>query len=150
MKTALIFIVMALTSSPTPSENYHSWVSPEISTEIQQLVLDGEYRSYLDYNGDGELNMADAVCVEKRYHDNITYGNEITLDRETIEEISLENYSDEAIYWEIDRVNGQLTRQYELTVSEITEAEIYFEFEEYSETITVELNPFEEIVKVIN
>ena len=89
MKTALIFIALALTASPQPSENYFAEISPETATEIQQLVIDGEYREYLDFNGDGNLNIADVVGVSKRYADNCKYGNEITLDSEVIDSILL-------------------------------------------------------------
>lgn len=145
-----VFIVFALTSSPMPADNYYSWISPEIAEEIQECVLDGEYREYLDFNGDGELSMADAVGVLKRYQDNITYGNKITLDREVVQDIVQENYSDAAIYWEIDRVNGNLTRQYELVANDIMQAEIYVEFENGSECIMVEVNPFTETITVID
>ena len=150
MKTALIFLTLALTSSPSPSENYCSWISPEIADVIQECVLDGKYRQHLDFNGDGELTIADVVGVRKRYQDNCTYGNEITLDSEVVENIIAENYTETPIYWEIDRVNGNLTRQYELTASEIMQAEIYVEFENNSDIIQVEINPFMEIVTVIN
>ena len=150
MKTALIFTVLALTTSPMPSENYYASVSPEIATEIQELVINGEYREYLDFNGDGILSMADVVGVSKRYQDNITYGNEITLDRDVVLSIAEENYSDELIYWEIDRINDELTRQYELTASEIMTVEIYLEFEYFAECVLVEVNPFTEIITVIN
>jgi hypothetical protein len=93
--------------------------------------------------------MADAVGVAKRYQDNCEYGNKITMDRETVEAIVMENYTDEAIYWEIDRINGQLCRQYELTVDDITTAEIYLEFSGFSECVTVELNPYTETITVI-
>lgn len=148
MKTAMIFIALALTSSPQPAPNYYAEISPEVAEEIQELVISGEYRAHLDFNGDGTLNIADVVSVEKRYHDNCKYGNEITLDRETVEAIAAENYSDSLIYWEINRVDGDLCSQYELTASEITEAEIYLEFENYSEAVKVELNPYSEIVSV--
>lgn len=149
MKTMGIFLALALTSSPIPAENYYSWISPEIADEIQELVISGEYREYLDFNGDGKLSMADAVGVAKRYQDNCRYGNELTLDSETVDAIVLENYSESPIYWEIDRVNGQLCRQYELTVSEVSSAEIYLEFEDFSETVNVEINPFTETITVI-
>ena len=71
------------------------------------------------------------------------------MDRETVEAIVMENYTDEAIYWEIDRINGQLCRQYELTVDDIATAEIYLEFEDFSECVTVELNPYTETITVI-
>lgn len=148
MKTALIFLVMAATASPQPAPNYYASFAPEVAEEIQELVISGEYRAYLDFDGNGVLNIADVVSVKKRYQDNCKYGNEITLDRETVEAIAAENYLDDLIYYEIDRVNGRLCRQYELTASEITEAEIYLEFEEYSETVKVELNPYTEIVSV--
>ena len=61
-----------------------------------------------------------------------------------------ENYSEACIYWEIDRVDGNLTRQYELTASEIMQAEIYIEFENGSECVMVEVNPFTESITVID
>lgn len=143
-----IFIVLALTSSPMPSENYGSWISPEIADTIQEIVLSGEYREYLDFNGDKELNMADVVGVRKRYQDNCRYGNKITLDNEVVYSIVEENYQEELIYWEVDRVNGELCRQHEVVAYDITEVELYVEFENYSDTIIVEINPFEEIVRV--
>lgn len=149
MKTMGIFLALALTSSPMPSGNYYASVSPDIADEIQELVIREEYREYLDFNGDGKLSMADVVGVRKRYQDNCRYGNELTLDSETVDAIVVENYSESLIYWEIDRVNGQLCRQYELTVSEVTGAEIYLEFEDFSETVKVEINPFTETITVI-
>ena len=150
MKTALIFIALALTASPQPSENYFAEISPDIATEIQELVIDGQYREYLDFNGDGNLNIADVVGVSKRYADNCKYGNEITLDSEVIDSIISENYSEACIYWELDRIDGKLTRQYELTASEIMQAEIYIEFENSSECVMVEVNPFTESITVID
>ena len=147
---ALIFAALALTSSPQPAPNYYAEISPAVSAEIQELVLDGQYREYLDFNGDGNLNIADVVGVEKRYQDNCTYGNEITLDRETVQAIAEENYIDDLLYWEIYRADGELTRQYELTAADIMTAEIYLEFEEYSESVTVEINPYTEIITVIS
>ena len=149
MKLSGIFVAIALTSSPMPADNYYSWISPEISETIIDCVIRDDYREYLDFNGDGILSMADAVGVAKRYQDNCRYGNEITLDSETVNAIVLENYSESPIYWEIDKVNGQLCRQYELTVDDIATAEIYLEFEDFSETVKVEINPFTETITVI-
>lgn len=148
MKTALIFLVMAATASPQPAPNYYASFAPEVAEEMQELVISGEYRAYLDFDGNGVLNIADVVSVKKRYQDNRKHGNEITLDREAIEAIAAENYPDSLIYWEVDRVNGELCRQYELTASEIIEAEIYLEFETYCDTVKVELNPYTEVVRV--
>ncbi len=145
-----IFIAMALTTSPQPAENYFAKISPEIASTIQELVITGEYRSHLDFNGDGVLTIADVVGVEKRYQDNITNGNEITIDREAVYSIIEENYSEDAIYWEFDSVNGEITRLYEVTVNEITEVDLYLEFENNSENISIEVNPFTESFKVLN
>lgn len=149
MKTIGIFLALALSSSPMPSGNYYASISPDIADEITELVISGEYREYLDFNGDGKLSIADVVGVRKRHQDNCKYGNKITMDRGTVEAIVMENYTDEAIYWRIDRINGQLCRQYELTVSEVSSAEIYLEFEDFSETVKVEINPFTETITVI-
>lgn len=144
----MIFIILALKSSPAPASNFYAATSPEVAAEIQEFVISGKYRTHLDFNGDGELNIADVVGVSKRYQDNCERGNEITLDRAAVEDIAAENYPNPLIYWEIDRINGELCRQYELTASKVTEAEIYLEFEDYSDTIKVELNPFTEVVRV--
>lgn len=149
MKTMGIFLALALSSSPMPSGNYYASISPDIANEITELVVSGEYREYLDFNGDGKLSIADVVGVRKRHLDNCKYGNKLTLDSETVDSIVVENYSESPIYWEIYRVNGQLCRQHELTVSEVSSAEIYLEFEDFSETVKVEINPFTETITVI-
>ena len=141
-----IMTAAALVAAP----NYYAEISPETAMEIQELVINGEYREYLDFNGDGELNIADVVGVSRKYQDNCRYGNEITLDSEAVNDIVLENYADDLIYWEIYRVNGNLTRQYELTASEIMTAEIYVEFEEDGDSVIVEVNPFTEMITVLN
>lgn len=149
MNTGLIFIVAALTLSPQPAPNYFAEISPQITAEIQDCIINEEYRQHIDFNGDGVLTIADAVGVEKRYSDNCTYGNSITVDSEVIHSIATENYPDDLIYYEIDFVNGELTeRQYEITVSDVTEISIYFEFPEMSETIHIVADPFTESVTV--
>ena len=145
-----MLIAIATAATLVAAPNYYAAISPETATEIQELVLNGEYRAYLDFNGDGELNIADVVGVSRKYQDNCRYGNEITLDREAVNDIVMENYADDLLYWEIYRVNGNLTRQYELTASEITTAEIYVEFENYGDSIIVEVNPFTEMITVMN
>lgn len=161
MKTLFIALAM-LAGTPQPAENYHSWISPEISDIIIDKVINEEYYEHLDFNGDGELTIADAVGVSKRYQDNCTYGNEITLDEETIIDIAWENFTTERMeredfvdnlmfYYEIDFVNKKPCRQYELTVSEITTANIYYEFaDDTMGNVTVEINPFEETVRVMD
>lgn len=150
MKILSTFIAFAMTSSPTPAENYYSWISPEIADTIQECVINEEYREYLDFNGDGELNMADVVGVRKRYQDNCKYGNTITLDSEVVESIITENYSEAAIYWEVYRVGNENCRQYEVSVSETTEIYLWVEFENSGETIKVMANPFTESITVID
>ena len=146
-----IFAAFALTSSPVPAPNYYSWISPEIADYITERVINGEYHEYLDFNGDGKLNIADVVGVCKRYQDNIKYGNEITIDKEIVEEIIEQNFSDTCIYWEFDRVGENITRQYSITTNSIITADIYFEFKDFSTRhVEIEINPFEEIAKIIS
>lgn len=144
MLKELVFIAFALTSSPQPAENYYSWISPEIADVIQKCVINDEYREYLDFNGDNELNMADVVGVRKRYQDNCKYGNEITLDSEVIDSIIEENYSEPAIYYEIYRIDGQPCREYKISVNDIRTIDIWIEFENFGETVTVIADPIQE------
>jgi len=149
-KLGTIFMALALTSSPTPADNYYSWVSPEIANVVLQYCVKDEYHEHLDFNGDGKLSIADAVGILRRYNDNVKYGNEITVDSEVIESIIYENWSDEPIYYEIDRIENDFCREYTMTVNDITEFHVYVEFEEYSSGFTAVANPFEEIVRVID
>lgn len=145
------FVAFALTSSPAPAPNYCSWISPEIAEHIETYVINGEYHEYLDFNGDGILSIADAVGVSKRYADNVKYGNEITIDVETVEDIIAENYNVDAMYWEFDIVDGDITRKYEITTDRIITARIYIELCDYStDFVTIEINPFEERARVIS
>lgn len=150
MNLLSIFTVFAMTASLMPAENYYSWISPEIADTIQECVINAEYREYLDFNGDGELNMADVVGVRKRYQDNCKYGNTITFDSEIVESIVEENYSEALIYWEVYRVGNDNCRQYEVSVSETTEIYLWVEFENYGETIKVMADPFTESITVID
>lgn len=150
MNITSIFLAFALTSSPTPAPNYYSWISPEIADHITECVINREYHEYLDFNGDGELNIADVVGVRKRYQDNVKYGNEITVDSEVVQSIFDENGMD-VMYWEFDSVDGEITRQYEITTDSIITADIYCELTNFTtEHIVVEINPFEEYVGVIS
>lgn len=150
MNITPIFLAFALTSSPAPAPNYFSWISPEIADHITECVINGEYHEYLDFNGDGELNIADVVGVRKRYQDNVKYGNKITVDSEVVQAIFDENVMD-IMYWEFDSVDNEITRQYEITADSIITADIYCELTDFStEHITIEINPFEEKVSVIS
>lgn len=150
MNITPIFLAFALTSSPAPAPNYYSWISPEIADHITECVINREYHEYLDFNGDGELNIADVVGVRKRYQDNVKYGNEITVDSEVVQAIFDENGMD-VMYWEFDSVDNEITRQYEITADSIITADIYCELTDFStEHITIEINPFEEYVGVIS
>ena len=150
MNITPIFLAFALTSSPAPAPNYCSWISPEIADHITECVINREYHEYLDFNGDGELNIADVVGVRKRYQDNVKYGNEITVDSEVVQAIFDENVMD-VMYWEFDSVDNEITRQYEITADSIITADIYCELTDFStEHITIEINPFEERVSVIS
>lgn len=151
MKIVSVFLALAMSSAPAPADNYYSWFSPEIADHILTAVVNDEYYVHLDFNGDGDLTVADAVGVLRRYNNNVTYGNELTVDSETVESIIAENYNVDCIYWEFDFVNNEPCRKYELTVDEITTANIYLEFaDDTMDNVTIEINPFEEKVSVLS
>lgn len=151
MKTISVFLALAMSSAPAPADNYYSWFSPEIADNILTAIINDEYYTHLDFNGDNKLTIADAVGVLCRYNSNITYGNKLTVDKEVVESIITENYNIDCIYWEFDFVNNEPCRQYELTVDEITTANIYLEFADNTiDNVIIEINPFEEKVSVLS
>lgn len=133
-----------------PAENYYAEISPEISAEIITCIVNGEYRQHIDYNGDGNLTISDAVCIEKRYQNNCIYGNSLEFTGDDVREIIAENYTEYPIEWEICSINGDPCCCYDIAVSEITDINILFEWENQSEVIEVELNPYTEIYKVLS
>lgn len=132
------------------ADTYCSDMSPETAQHIMECVLNEDNsEKYLDFNGDNVINIADYVGVTKRYQDNCTYGNEITVDSKAVETIVEENYLVDAMYWEFDMINGEIEREFEITASEITTARIYIELSDYStEFVEIEINPFTECVRV--
>ena len=123
---------------------YYAAISPEVSAEIQELAIKGEYREYLDYNGDGVLTIADAVGVERKYQHNVSDGNTVVFDREDVAEIVAENYADTAIQWEICGINDEPCRAYDVEICEVTRLTIALDFAEYGETLEIQVNPYTE------
>lgn len=158
MKTGMIIALAVMVSTPTPKENYFAGVSPGIAEVILHCMERGDYYRHLDFNGDGSLNIADYYSVLRRYNDNLKYGNEITLDTETILDIAWENYSygidralfisDDLLYYEIEKVNDEACRMYEVTVTEKSEAVIRYEFKDYADTVIVSIDPITETIQV--
>lgn len=155
----LLEICTALAMATVPAENYNSWFSPEIAEVVKQYAIDGKYYTFLDYNGDGDLNIADVVGISRHYKNNVKYGNEIMLDTQTIYDIAWENYSsnmnradfleNDLLYYEIMAINGKPCRYYDITVTEVTEVTLYFEFADHSDSIDVRLDPFKEMIRVL-
>ena len=153
MTTALVFTALAISAStlPNPVENYYSWFSPEVADIVCDYAANEEYHEYLDYNGDGQLSISDAVSIARRYQENCDYGNQITIDAEVVNSIIEENYTIPCMYWEFDRVDDRIVRQYEVITDCIISADIYLEFEDFSsEHIVIEIDPFQETATVID
>lgn len=143
MITALATLALATT--------FHSWFAPEISETIVKDVVNSESHAYLDYNGDGEETLLDAVSVLKRYYTNLENGNTYTFNNKDVAEIMEENGNTPS-YWEIDFVDNSVCRKYEVTVDKVTQINLYVEYYEdnYAENWTIEINPFKELTTVID
>lgn len=139
----MITTIISLLAAPM----FNSWYSPDIANQIMQDAAKHEYHAYLDYNGDGEENVVDAISVLKRYYSNIENGNTITFDSDKMDEIAEENGID-YIYYEIDFINDEATREYEYTADKVERIHIYYETEDIADGFYVVLNPFEEIISV--
>ena len=128
---------------------YYAAISPEVSTEIQELAIKGEYREYLDYNGDGKLTIADADGVERKYQHNVEHGNTVIFDREDVESIIAENYADSPIQWEICGINGEPCRTYDVEICEVTRLTVVLDFAEYGESLEIQVNPYTESIDYV-
>jgi hypothetical protein len=140
---------LASEEKPIPADNYYSWYSYDIADNVINYIINGEYHPHVDFNGDNELTMCDVVSIIKRYEYNVKYGNTITLDEKYIEDVAEENGLN-IIYWEIYKVNDELCREYEYTADNITTVYVWYEEEEKGDSLVIELNPFEEIMRVKN
>ena len=116
---------------------YYAAISPEVSAEIQDCAIRGEYREHLDYNGDGALTIADAVGVERKYQYNTEHGNTVVFDREDVADIIAENYADSPVEWEVSSINDEPCTLCEVEISEVTRLTILLDFAEYGETLEI-------------
>ena len=127
-----------------PAANYYSSVSPETAAEIITECKAGNYHSFLDYNGDGELTIADAVCVSRKYEANCRDGNVYHLGSAEINEIIAENYTEAPIEYEITSINDNICCLYAADFTEISRLTLLMEFEDAAETLEIQVNPFTE------
>ena len=123
---------------------YYAAISPDVSAEIRELAIKGEYREYLDYNGDGKLTIADSVGVERKYQYNVSNGNTVVFDREDVQSIIAENYVNSPVEWEISSINDEPCRAYDVEICEVTRLTVALDFAEYGETLEIQVNPYTE------
>lgn len=79
MKTGLIFLILAnLIGVPAPAKNYSAPMGGEAAEYMLSEIIAGNYSEQFDFNGDGQLNIADYYGTMRRYYVNTTEGNEVT------------------------------------------------------------------------
>lgn len=154
---AIFVILAALAGAPQPAPEYRAPISEETAAQVLEIIINdgGEATdaapAALDFNGDGALNIADYCGISRRAYISATEYTAVTLDREAAEAIAAELYPEDIqsyFYYEIDRINGDLCRKYEATAAEVTDINIYFEFEERSTSHRAEINPHTETITV--
>lgn len=150
LQKAAFICVLAGCGIAAQSPNYYCHYSLEISHEIMTAAANDEYYIHLDYNGDNKLTCSDAVLVAKRYNDNLKNGNTIQFNSTIVNEIVSENYAEELIYYEIYKVNSGNCRFYDIAITDISDISVYVEFENYSDTIEINIDPFQELIQVTN
>lgn len=153
----IFLLCAALAGAPQPAPEFRAPISEETAAAILDTIINegGEATTpaapALDFNGDGVLNIADFCAVSRRAYISATEYTAVTFDREAAEAIAAELYPAEIetyFYYEIDHINGDLCRQYETTAAEVTDINIYFEFEEKSTSHRAELNPYTETITI--
>jgi hypothetical protein len=145
----LFIVLAAIANISAPTENFNAPIAPETADQIIDSIISENYDSNIDYDGNGELKINDVVNVLKRYNNNITYGNTITIDSEVVEAIAENCLDSEPIYYEFTMMNDEVFRKYDIEVSEKSSAVIYYEFEESSANIIIEVDPITETVNVL-
>ena len=150
LQKAAFICVLAGCAISAQSPNYYSHYSLEISREIMTAAANDEYYIHLDYNGDNKLTCSDAVLVAKRYNDNLKNGNTIQFNSTIVNEIVSENYAEELIYYEIYKVNSENCRFYDIAITDISDISVYVEFSNFSDTIEITVDPFQELIQVTN
>ena len=149
----LLSAICAL-SALVPAENFFSWYSPETASACMEYAVKGEYAANLDFDGDGQLSTIDAVAIYKRYRNNCENGNTIIFNEEDVKRIVEANVPEtdysEYFYYEIDFINGSPCRCYSISADEVMTAHVYCELNESSFDFTVSIDPFKELVSVID
>ena len=128
--------------------SFYSYYTPEVATHIALEAAAGNYHEYLDFNGDGTLDLTDAVKVLQRRQNNIDNGCTAYFGTEEVNEIFEENGIN-CIYWEIDFIETEATRQYELTTQEKVNVHIYYETEIECDGFWINIDPVSELIPVL-
>ncbi len=150
----IFLILAALAGAPQPAPEFRAPISEETAAAMLDTLTRGEEAApdpALDFNGDGENNIADFCGISRRAYINDHEHTEITVDAETVEAIAAELFPEAAqsyFYYEFDMINGDLCRAYEATAAEITTTNIYFEFEDWSTSAAAEINPHTETITI--
>lgn len=140
-KLAKIFVLYsALIGAPNPHPNYGNLPTTEDTiTDVMECVLDDTYKFHMDFNADFKLNLADVVSISKRKAEVEQY-NEVKLESKLIDEL-FEVNSIIPTYWEIDKIDDDVVRQYEVTTDKEITVDIYFELENGNGNVTLTINP---------
>lgn len=153
---ATFLILAALIGAPAPAPAYRQPIGGETAGAMLDTIISNQGETAADpaedYNGDGVLNIADYTGSTRRHYINTHERTEITIDSEAVEAIAAELFPADIqiyFYYEIDMIDGSLCRKYEITADEITNARIYFEFEDYCTTVRAEINPKTESITII-
>jgi hypothetical protein len=129
-------------------------VSPASASAVMETVAAGEYREYMDYNGDGELSVMDAIGIMREYDYNSTYGNTMAYGESDVWDVVTENlnpaeYGD-YFYYEIDFIDGSACRKYEISTDCYTVAHVYCEVNDTTFQYTVGIDPITETATVLD
>lgn len=154
--TIFTFATTAMVASPivsanpyVPSSNYWSWYSPEISEHVCEAIINEQYFPNLDFNGNGVLDILDAILITKRYYWNLENEHFFEVKDEIIYETVTENFGD-PIYYEIDIINDEIGAWHTISLSDYSQIHVYYEFEESTGGFWLDIDPYEEKISFIN
>lgn len=147
-------VALACAVSLVPAPTFGSWVSPETADTCLSYVVSGDYYEYMDFDGNGVLDVLDAVQIYKAYTLNLensvpyTFGESDVLDVVT-ENLNPSEYSD-YFYYEIDFVDGCPCREYEITTDSNITVHVYCEVNDSIFQFTAMVEPAKQLVSVLD
>lgn len=154
MSIIMTVSALACAISLVPASFFTSPITPETADSCLSCAVSEVYNEEMDFDGNGILDVMDAVKIYKAYTLTLNNSYEYTFGEKDViaiieKSVDSDMYSN-YFYYEIDFVDGCPCRKYEVTTTSNIEIHVYCELNDDVYQFTVMVDPTNQLVSVLD